>query len=1090
LTEPFEGWKQLLPPGRRPWRRRPGAYPIPAYSEFMPPPRLGRRAYGAADPLPLVEDDPWGWQVTEYEEAFELRPGLAHLAGELLPALQRLGRLEGGHGIGRMKLRGNPYWPEPLASAGAPPQERFVALLPLALARTQDDKGRVRWTLFGASEQGPARAFWRGFFTAPGREAPAAEGLAFCRRLLGAAPAVAGRAGAGAAAGAGVSAGADSATRELLEAGFRILPADGGALAALGPREGGRAKGGGGSDGGGSDGSGGASDGSGGEAVPVPEPGFWREEPLPSWTEALRWSEDRPLAGVRFLLTFRPFARLPEEVRRAYLAGELELLPFPGSLVFWGALPYRTLARELPLALQIPLLHPVERSEDPHRLRVPQSGWLHEPRPDQPQPETDHGPLRNTFRRTHRWERVERFEDALAVAGREDRTAHVLFSAAADDLGLYGKPMARNAQLWTHDYRLLLDGPRAGRGELAAAAERLAAGGSFGYRFLYPAMRVGGHEVYWHRPLAACLDPASGRPALVEGAPLGYLTAYSVERPDLERPVELWPRLLDRPAHRAAIEEPRRGEPGAAALAYRRAVNNARKLLEAWQLLGSAPLPPSFARALLRLPKAETLAAWLTSLEPPGGARGAARGGGGGAGAGDAAPAGGSGPGLAAELRARIAPEPARAAAAAKATKAAETTKATKEVKAASAAAAAPPLTFHRTANRRFEESYWQRIAFLAEGRFVNKDNADCVRDPVTLAQLRHRHRDLDAVAEYLLAHYRRLIAARGMQGQAAAGDLPFRWQTDFDFSWSGGWLGNQQGHLEERNVMLAIPGRDRSRAVIMADHYDTAYMEDRYGYQHGGHGPRLAAAGADDNHSATAALMLAAPIFLAMSHAGRLGCDVWLVHLTGEEFPSDCLGARHLAQSLVEGTLRLRTRPEDEAGAEDEGWIDLSETRVQGVYVLDMVAHNNDRDRDVFQICPGAGGESMWLALQAHLANHAWNRLAPQWNRRARRGCKRGRRSSDGQSFPAMALHPQLQGEVRPQIDPHSTLYNTDGQIFSDAGVPVVLFMENYDINRHGYHDSQDTMENIDLDYGAAVAAIAIEAVARAATEPPPGPA
>jgi hypothetical protein len=51
---------------------------------------------------------------------------------------------------------------------------------------------------------------------------------------------------------------------------------------------------------------------------------------------------------------------------------------------------------------------------------------------------------------------------------------------------------------------------------------------------------------------------------------------------------------------------------------------------------------------------------------------------------------------------------------------------------------------------------------------------------------------------------------------------------------------------------------------------------------------------------------------------------------------------------------------------------------------------------------------------------------------------------------------------------------------------VPVVLFMENYDINRHGYHDSHDTLENIDLDYGAAVAAIAIEAVARVATEAP----
>ena len=57
-------------------------------------------------------------------------------------------------------------------------------------------------------------------------------------------------------------------------------------------------------------------------------------------------------------------------------------------------------------------------------------------------------------------------------------------------------------------------------------------------------------------------------------------------------------------------------------------------------------------------------------------------------------------------------------------------------------------------------------------------------------------------------------------------------------------------------------------------------------------------------------------------------------------------------------------------------------------------------------------------------------------------------------------------------------------GQIFSDAGVPVVLFMENYDINRSGYHDSQDTMARIDLDYGAALAAIVIETVARAATE------
>ena len=45
---------------------------------------------------------------------------------------------------------------------------------------------------------------------------------------------------------------------------------------------------------------------------------------------------------------------------------------------------------------------------------------------------------------------------------------------------------------------------------------------------------------------------------------------------------------------------------------------------------------------------------------------------------------------------------------------------------------------------------------------------------------------------------------------------------------------------------------------------------------------------------------------------------------------------------------------------------------------------------------------------------------------------------------------------------------------------------MENDDINRTGYHDTHDTMANIDLDYGAAVTAIAIESVARAACEKP----
>ena len=96
------------------------------------------------------------------------------------------------------------------------------------------------------------------------------------------------------------------------------------------------------------------------------------------------------------------------------------------------------------------------------------------------------------------------------------------------------------------------------------------------------------------------------------------------------------------------------------------------------------------------------------------------------------------------------------------------------------------------------------------------------------------------------------------------------------------------------------------------------------------------------------------------------MNCDVWLVHLTGEEFPSDCMGARHLAQSLVEGTLKLHIPGQKPR--------DLSKVKVEGVYVLDMIALNRDHDRDVFQISPGLSPQSVWLAYQAHLANMIWN--------------------------------------------------------------------------------------------------------------------
>jgi hypothetical protein len=212
------------------------------------------------------------------------------------------------------------------------------------------------------------------------------------------------------------------------------------------------------------------------------------------------------------------------------------------------------------------------------------------------------------------------------------------------------------------------------------------------------------------------------------------------------------------------------------------------------------------------------------------------------------------------------------------------------------------------------------------------------------------------------------------------------------------------------------------------------------------------------------------------MAKEGRLERDIWLIHLTGEEFPADCMGARDFCGKLVEKKLHLKER--------DGKIVDLSETKIAGVYVMDMIGHNRDNDRDIFQISPGKSRESLNLAKKAHMANMIWNSLMPEWNRSPGRiHLDNGKRISGITDIPGPAKHLAIHGEVRTQYNPQSSIFNTDGQIFSDIGVPVVLFMENYDISRSGYHDTHDTMENIDLDYGAALAAIIIETVAGAAS-------
>jgi hypothetical protein len=962
-----DGWMALLAgygePGARP-------FPLPAYSEFMPPPRLGRKPYGEPDLDLFTQDDPWGWRVSEMEQAWELEPGLEHVAREVYASLLALGRGREEHllrGHDGRNLEGNPYWPPELAmAAGRLAHERFVTLLPLALSRTQDDKGRVRWTLFGSSELGPERAFWHGFDREPGRE----DGAAAVSFLCGLLRQVYGE----------KMADADG----LRAGGLRLLPSDG--------------------------------------RHPRPE---WSVGALPKWARDLTVPETGPFEGVRYLLTFRPFAALPERARRSYLGGSLHVLPFPGSLTFWGMPTFLRLAETLPSAMQLPLLRLTRRHRGPG-IRIPQSGWLHEPGARGIKRELHEAYLAETFTRTHRWDRVQRHEDELAVLAREDKVARVLFSTDLGTMGLYDKPMARNAQLWTNDFRAVLDGPRATPTAIERARDEVLAGGTFGYRFLYPPMRVGDWEVTWHRPLVAFVRPADNAPTLVASGPLGIFAARPAEDPAPHHAVELFPRMLARPLHTAAValRHERHSELHAAA--------NVLAVASAWRGLGERPLPRGFAHRLLKARRGETVGAWIDGL----------------AGRVDDSTAAER---LARDLRAMI--EPA----------------------AASSPVGGEPLTLARTATRTFEEAWWRDLATLAHGEFLTKDNADNVLDPITQASVPHPRRDLDLLADYLIERHRAAIAAAGMTGTAFCGELPFVWRTDFPFSLFGGWRANQGGTAHERDVIVVIPGKSRRQAVVLADHYDTAYMEDVYDTARGGSGARLAARGADDNCSATSTLLQAAPILLELAARGTLERDVWLVHLTGEEFPSDCMGARALCSALIERAMTIRV--------EGGRTVDLSGTRVVGVLVMDMIAHNRESSPYVFQIAPGDGPGSLRLALEAHLANEAWNRGTERWNAAAGRRGRRPSRSADPAVVPPVAEHPHLHGEVRLHFEPRSSLYNTDGQIFSDVGVPVVLFMEDYDINRQGYHDTHDTVANIDLDYGTGVAAIAIETVARLAT-------
>lgn len=253
-------------------------------------------------------------------------------------------------------------------------------------------------------------------------------------------------------------------------------------------------------------------------------------------------------------------------------------------------------------------------------------------------------------------------------------------------------------------------------------------------------------------------------------------------------------------------------------------------------------------------------------------------------------------------------------------------------------------------------------------------------------------------------------------------------------FAWRG---------IPQANLIAKIPGRlprHRNRPVLLADHIDTAFAEEVFRNS----GLRQSVPGADDNHAATGALLAAASALrgLALEH------DVWLVHLTGEEFPADDLGARVFLEEALQ-----------------------SQQDFSGLILMDLIGVRDEQAHD-FQIQPGDSRASRALGQRALGA--AWDTVAHEGGR--------------GQPL------------LRERFDPLSYIYNTDGVFFTETGYPVVYINEHMNawenIERQGYHMMTDRTDFrwtspsgsrffFDWDYALTLAQTAIETAARVATQP-----
>ncbi|CAF1154272.1 unnamed protein product [Didymodactylos carnosus] len=246
--------------------------------------------------------------------------------------------------------------------------------------------------------------------------------------------------------------------------------------------------------------------------------------------------------------------------------------------------------------------------------------------------------------------------------------------------------------------------------------------------------------------------------------------------------------------------------------------------------------------------------------------------------------------------------------------------------------------------------------------------------------------------------------------------------------------------NITQENLIVYLPASGNScnikiknqsiEPVIFIDHIDTAFEQDTF--ENSNYTKRQTTQGADDNVSGLVALLQSAQI---LQQTQLTACrDIWLVHLTGEEYPAASLGIIYfLVTSLLKPKQQIYT-----------------------AVIVDMISHRVNHSDPIVQVNAADSKQSLLIAELT--VNHIFQKIKTQ-------------------------LYTELKPELRQWSNPFAYLYNTDGVRFNEYGFTCILINEhiNYHENfeRDGYHDTQDTVNLIDFKYGQAVTQYAIATVA-----------